>query len=176
MAATGPTFGDLGAGLVFASARLDEAREITWAEAEAAAAETKALVLLFDWWIHNEDRKLSALGGNPNLLMTADEDRPGKLWAFDFNLAFDTDFSTARFWESHVFSGLLPAWPPGFRDRIEPRMRMALDRLGDLFGSLPKEWQHLEADETLPVQLEQKLVFETLARAFTDPDAFWNRL
>jgi hypothetical protein len=54
-------------------------------------------------------------------------------------------------------------------------MRAALDRLGECFATLPKEWQHLEGDETLPVQLEQKLVFETLARAFTEPDAFWKR-
>ena len=55
-------------------------------------------------------------------------------------------------------------------------MLAALDRLDEWFASLPREWQHLEGDETLPVQLEQKLVFETLSRAFTEPDAFWNRL
>lgn len=55
-------------------------------------------------------------------------------------------------------------------------MKAALDRLDQWFGSLPIEWQHLEGDDTLPVQLEQKLVFEALARAFTEPAAFWNRL
>ena len=166
---------ELGAGLVFASARLESAREITWAEAQACPAELKALVLLFDWWVHNEDRSLSALGGNPNLLMTADEGGPSKLWVFDFNLAFDADFLDARFRENHLFSVLLPDWPAGFRQRLEPLMQAALNQLGEWFASLPEEWQHLEGDETLPVQLEQKLVFETLARAFTEPTAFWNR-
>lgn len=167
---------ELGAGLVFASARLEEAREITWSEAQACPAELKAMVLLFDWWVHNEDRSLSALGGNPNLLMTADEGERSKMWVFDFNLAFDTDFSDVRFRENHLFSALLREWPWGFRQRIESHMRAALDRLDEWFASLPREWQHLEGDETLPVQLEQKLVFETLSRAFTEPDAFWNRL
>lgn len=85
---------ELGAGLVFASARLEAAREITWTEAQTCAAELKATVLLFDWWVHNEDRILSALGGNPNLLMTAEGN---KMWVFDFNLAFDPDFSVDRF-------------------------------------------------------------------------------
>jgi hypothetical protein len=166
---------ELGSGLVFASARVEEAREITWMEARSCAEETKALILLFDWWVHNEDRILSKLGGNPNLLMTNRSEQPGEPWVFDFNLAFDADFSPQRFWENHVFSALLPRWPFGFREHIEPQMRAALDRLEEWFEAMPKEWQHLEGDETLPVQLEPNLVFETLARAFTESDAFWNR-
>lgn len=168
--------GDLGAGLVFASARLGGAREITWPEAQDCTVQTQALVLLFDWWVQNEDRKLSALGGNPNLLMTANEKQPDKLWVFDFNLAFDADFSVARFREEHLFAALLKEWPPGFRASIEARMHAALNRLPEWFSSLPKKWQHIDADETLPAQLEQKLVFETLARAFNETDTFWNLL
>ena len=86
------------------------------------------------------------------------------------------DFSDERFREHHVFSTLLQEWPLGFRERIEPLLQAALGQLNGWFASLPTEWLHLEADETLPVQLDQKLVSETLARAFTEPAAFWNRL
>ena len=171
-----PDIRELGAGLVFASARLETAREITWTEAQACPEELKALVLLFDWWVNNEDRILSPLGGNPNLLMTADAEGRNHLWVFDFNLAFDPDFSEGRFRENHLFSKLLQEWPLGFRERIEPLLQAALGQLNGLFASLPKEWLHLEADETLPVQLDQKLVSVLVARAFTEPDAFWNRL
>lgn len=167
---------ELGAGLVFASARLEAAREITWTEAQACPADLKATVLLFDCWVHNEDRTLSALGGNPNLLMTAESGEGSKMWVFDFNLAFDADFSVDRFRENHLFSVLLPQWPLGFRERIEPLMKAALDRLDEWFTTMPIQWQHFEGDDSLPVQLDQKLVFETLALAFTCPATFWNRL
>lgn len=171
-----PDIRELGPGLVFASSRLEVAREITWTEAQSCVEDLKALVLLFDWWVHNEDRILSPLGGNPNLLMTADLQGQNQLWVFDFNLAFDPDFSEERFRECHIFSKLLPGWPLGFRERVEPLMQVALRQVNDCFDSLPREWLHLEGDENLPVQLNQNSVFESLARAFTEPEAFWNRL
>lgn len=166
-----PDIQDLGSGLVFASARVEEAREITWPEAVSCDDGTKALVLLFDWWVHNGDRQLTTLGGNPNLLLT----ESSLLWTFDFNAAFDEHLVAAHFWENHLFAHLLPQWPDGFRASIEPRLREALAAVDELFASLPVEWQHLLGDETLPVQLEPKLVLETLTRAFATPDAFWNR-
>jgi hypothetical protein len=171
-----PDIRELGTGLVFASVGLEAAREITWAEAEACPEELKALVLLFDWWVHNEDRMLSPLGGNPNLLMTTDAAGRNQLWVFDFNLAFDPDFSDERFREHHVFSRLLQKWPFEFRERIEPRLQAAISQLNEWFASLPKEWLHLEGDETLPVHLDQKSVNELLARAFSGSDAFWKCL
>lgn len=128
-----------------------------------------AALLLLDLWIQNEDRSLSEKGGNPNLLVTQvpplpDCDEEGALWkdiprremlrAYDFNLAFDDRFDRARFFDAHVFGGLLKQWPQGFRERMEPRMRVALDRLPELFGELPTEWLHLDGDDTLPVQLD----------------------
>lgn len=170
-----PDIQDLGEGLVFASARLEEAREITWPEAGTCDEWMRALVLLVDWWVHNEDRQLTALGGNPNLLLTGEGPPPGLLWTFDFNAAFESDFDSCRFWENHIFANLQPDWPDGFRAFVEPRMHAALDRVDEWFASLPVEWQHLLGDENLPVQLEPKVVIETLTRAFATPDAFWNR-
>lgn len=128
-----------------------------------------------NWWVQNEDRSLSALGGNPNLLMGPDGARARKLWVFDFNLAFDEDFTVERFWANHLFAGLLPQWPLGFREKAEPWMQAALAKLPEIFQAMPLEWLHLDGDESLPVQLEQKLVFETLSRAFTTTASFWSR-
>jgi hypothetical protein len=165
---------DLGAGFVFASKRVEKGREITWAEAAACPMEAKARVLLFDWWVHNEDRILTARGGNPNLL-TSSSGVPASLWVFDFNLAFDDEFSAPRFWANHLFAPMVQGWPDGFRERLSGAMHDASIRLGEWFASLPKEWLHIEGDENLPVQLDEKRVLEILSRPFTEPDRFWNR-
>src|SRR5438128_878994 len=65
-----PDIRHLGEGLVFASRRIEDGQELTWAAAQGWPQETIALLLLLDLWLQNEDRSLSALGGNPNLLVT----------------------------------------------------------------------------------------------------------
>lgn len=154
---------DLGVGSVFASRRIEGAQELTWSSAQGWPEETMAMLLLIDLWIQNEDRSLSELGGNPNLLVEqiaplssddpegalwANQPRRKMLWAFDFNLALDEDFSRARFFELHVFGGMLKSWPESFRERMEPqfnesvRIRESVFRFGEvrtILTSRPKE-------------------------------------
>lgn len=176
---------DLGAGPAFASARLENAREITWSEAEEWPPEMRARILLFDWWVQNEDRSLSALGGNPNLLINTEAEvglvapphgrqrlvHHSCLWAFDFNLAFDPGFDAVRFRDGHIFAST--GIPEVLRMEMEPRMKAALDGLPQLFGRLPDEWLYLDGDESLSVQLDQNHVYNTLNRPFAEPEAFW---
>lgn len=146
---------DLGAGPVFASLRIEGGQELNWAAAHGWPEETMALLLLIDLWLQNEDRSLSALGGNPNLLvqqippLPADDaegalwkDKPRRemLWAYDFNLAFDEDFSRERFFGAHVFGEVLRTWPNGFRERMAPHLQSALTELNAVFDELPSEW------------------------------------
>jgi hypothetical protein len=179
-----PDIRDLGAGPVFASALREKAREITWAEAQGWSAEVRARVLVCDRWVQNEDRSLSALGGNPNLLITVEEavaDTAGRtpkralyrpcLWAFDFNLAFDPDFDTQRFLGGHIFESSPVS--AELRSEMERRMAAALAELPRLFERMPVEWLYLDGDESLPVHLDQKEVYNTLNRPFADPEAFW---
>ena len=183
-----PDIRDLGEGMVFASLRLDACQELTWSAAQGWPEETMALLLLLDLWLQNEDRSLSALGGNPNLMVEQippmpdddpegalwkDQPRREMLWAYDFNLAFDEDFSRERFFGAHVFGGMLRQWPEGFRERMEPRLRTALDELSAIFAELPPEWLHVDGDETLPVQLDVKKVISALELPFTEPATFW---
>lgn len=179
---------DLGAGLVFASLRMAGGQELTWSAAQGWPEETMALLLLLDLWLQNEDRSLSALGGNPNLLVEQipplrdddpegalwkDQPRREMLWAYDFNLAFDEEFSRERFFDAHVFGGRVKQWPAGFRERMEPRLRAALDEVRGIFAELPLEWLHVEGDETLPVQLDVEKVISALELPFSQPDLFW---
>jgi hypothetical protein len=147
-----------------------------------------AALLLADLWLQNEDRSLSALGGNPNLLVEQihslsendpegalwkDQPRREMLWAYDFNLAFDEDFNRERFFGSHVFAEALQAWPEGFREAMEPRLLAALSELDVIFDELPLEWLYVDADESLPVQLDRKKIRSVLKLPFSQPDPFW---
>ncbi|WP_395738858.1 HipA family kinase [Prosthecobacter sp.] len=180
--------GELGAGTVFASCRVDGAQELSWSSAQDWPAETMAALLLTDLWLHNEDRSLSAKGGNPNLLVAQipplpdwDEEsalwkdiaRREMLWAYDFNLAFDDHFDRSRFFDAHVFGNMLTRWPDGFRETMEPRLREGVERLPELFAQLPPEWLHLDGDESLPVQLDMARVLSVLNLPFTAPEHFW---
>ena len=179
---------DLGVGPVFASMRIWEGQELSWSSAQGWPEETMAQLLLLDLWLQNEDRSLSATGGNPNLLVTQipplpdddpegalwkDQPRREMLWPYDFNLAFDERFDRERFFDAHVFAGLLKQWPDGFRERMEPRLRQALGRVPGLFAELPPEWLHLDGDDSLPVQLDLERVTSVLNLPFTEPDSFW---
>lgn len=163
---------ELGAGLAFASRRVEGAREVTWAEAESCPAESKAKLLVLDWWLHNEDRKLSPLGGNPNLLITTDEDEP-TLWVFDFNLAFDSSFSIEAFRRAHVFGSVSDDLIASLRPSLENDMRSAISQSHSFFSSLPMEWLYLDGDDSLPVQLDKNLIMDILQRPFRQPEQFW---
>jgi hypothetical protein len=183
-----PDIRDLGAGRVFASLQIEDGQELTWWTAQRWPEEIMASLLLLDLWIQNEDRSLSAFGGNPNLLVGRQPSLPGAgseraggvngprqetLWAFDFNLAFDDDFNRERFFESHVFGRMLKRWPTGFQERMEPHLQYALSEMGTIFAELPLEWLHLDGDDSLPVQLVMERVISVLKQPFTDPDRFW---
>jgi len=183
-----PDIRDLGEGLVFASMRIDDGQELTWSAAQGWPEETMAMLLLLDLWLQNEDRSLTALGGNPNLLVTEvpplpdwdeegalwkDQPRREMLWAYDFNLAFDEDFHRERFFAAHVFGGMLRRWPEGFRERMEPQLRHALAEVRTIFAELPPDWLHVDGDDSLPVQLDEKRVTSVLELPFTNPDNFW---
>jgi hypothetical protein len=183
-----PDIRDLGEGMVFASLRIADGQELTWSAAQGWSEETMALLLLLDLWIQNEDRSLSAMGGNPNLLVTQipplpdddpegalwkDQPRREMLWAYDFNLAFDEDFSRERFFGVHVFGRMLRKWPEGFRDRMEPRLRAALAEVRGIFAELPLDWLHADGDESLPVQLDVERVISVRELPFTEPATFW---
>ena len=184
-----PDAHELGGGLVFVSLEIEGGQELHWAGAQGWPEETMAMILLLDLWLRNEDRSLSALGGNPNLLVTQiptgpagshnralTQEKPGrrKLWAYDFNLAFDEDFSRERFFGAHVFGGALWQWPEGFRERMEPRLRAALHEVGTIFAELPLEWLYVDGDDSLPVQLDREKVVSALELPFTEPANFWN--
>jgi hypothetical protein len=104
---------DLGEGAVFASRKV-LGQELAMAQVSAIDPALRRDVLVFDWWVRNGDRCLTAKGGNVNLLWEGrgvvrneDDERivTGQLAVIDHNLAFDAAFSAADFCQTHVFSG-----------------------------------------------------------------------
>lgn len=161
---------DLGAGLVFASQLVEDGQEITFTDVEQIDLELRRKVLLFDWWVRNEDRSLTEFGGNPNLLLTA---RDRSLRVFDLNLAFDDTFNEVGFWKSHVFTGSVPSWPDDFKAQMTERMRLALTELPVIWREMPEEWLSRLGDTGRPGGLGLDAVTQVLGRFQTSPGEFW---
>lgn len=76
-------------------------------------------------------------------------------------------------WISYYVGGMLKAWPQGFPERLEPRMREGLSRVRSLFAQMPMDWLHVDGDATLPVQFDLERVISALELPFEHPEHFW---
>lgn len=164
-----PGITDLGSGIVFASRDLPHPQELTVTTRDLVSPELATDVLVFDWWLHNEDRHLTDLGGNPNLLWDL---QAGELVVIDHNQAFDPDFSAARFLESHVFAD---CWNRVFSDLVEQeryrnKLDVALATLPDIRVSIPDSWWFFA--EGVPADVSWDEILTCLQRCHRDD--FWN--
>lgn len=138
-----PEINDLGSGIVFASRESPHPQELTIITRDLVAPALATDVLVFDWWLRNEDRHLTGLGGNPNLLWDM---QAGELVVIDHNQAFDRAFSAARFLETHVFAA---HWNRVFADHVERqhyrvRLAAAMATLPDIRVSIPDSWWFMD--------------------------------
>lgn len=161
--------GQLGAGTVFASRQLPHVQELSVTTRNLVPAELATDVLVFDWWLRNEDRHLTELGGNPNLLWDI---RSNELAVIDHNQAFDAGFDPARFLQSHVFSAY---WNRVFSDHLErcryaERMEAALSGLEDIRVNIPGSWWFVDAG--VPADITWDEIVACLERCRRDD--FWN--
>ena len=130
---------ELGAGMSFASSQLPHAQEFNMSLAERVGDDLALDILVFDWWVRNEDRKLTALGGNPNLLWDV---RFDELKVIDHNLAFDRAFNPDDFLAGHVFRD---HWNRVYSDldlrqRYLTRIDHCLQCLEGVRDSIPQAW------------------------------------
>ena len=161
--------GQLGAGIVFASRQIPHADELTVTTRELVPPDVAKDVLVFDWWLHNEDRHLTELGGNPNLLWDVGA---AELAVIDHNQAFDRGFDAARFLESHVFADY---WNQVFSDHVErrrygERLAIVLSGLEDIRATIPDSWWHV--DEGVPADITWGEIASCLGRCRRED--FWN--
>ena len=129
---------ELGEGPAFGSARVEFAQELSSSTLVRIPKELQARVFLFDWWILNEDRHFTELGGNPNLLWNYEV---GELAVIDHNSAFDPGFRVECFRETHAFASRASGFDDrDFRAHETERLEGALAELETIFCELPKEW------------------------------------
>jgi hypothetical protein len=129
---------ELGAGPAFGSMRVEYAQELAASSLARVPAELRGRVLLFDWWIRNEDRNYTEQGGNPNLLWNIAE---GQLVVFDHNLAFDEEFDAEQFRSGHAFRQHLSALSdPVFQAAEAARLHGALQHFDAILSEMPDVW------------------------------------
>lgn len=161
--------GQLGEGIVFASRQLPHVQELTVTTRDLVTPETATDVLVFDWWLRNEDRYLTERGGNPNLLWDV---RSNEMAVIDHNQAFDRNFDVNRFLESHVFAAY---WNRVCSDHIErrryrERMESALAGLDAVRDSIPGSWWFV--DVGVPADVTWDEIVQCLERCRQED--FWN--
>lgn len=164
-----PNIQELGAGVVFASRELPHVQELTVTTRELVPQQLATDVLVFDWWLHNEDRHLTALGGNPNLLWDM---QASQLAVIDHNQAFDRNFSPGQFLGTHVFA---ENWNCVYGDVLEraryiTKMKAALSGLGFIRDNIPPSWW--QVDDGVPADLAWDEIVVCLDRCRRDD--FWN--
>ena len=132
-----------GEGYVFGSEEITSCTEIKYDEIGKISPERQKDILLFDLWVYNEDRTLSELGGNPNLLWQSEQ---LKLYVIDHNLIFDHDHKS--FWETHIFRQIIRDHPFDMIDKLnyENRMQKALTCWQSAWEVIPQDWKTLNEE------------------------------
>lgn len=153
-----PDIRDLSAGAAFGSLHVDNTVSLPPVEVGAVPEELRREILLFDWWIQNEDRILGEIGGNVNLLWNpADQ----QLTVIDHNNAFDNGFDESEFFQNHVFRGERERIPASFLLEEKKRFENMANRFGEFTKDFPEEWS---IRDNLPGDFIPETVREILDR------------
>lgn len=164
-----PDLSELGAGPAFGSLRHDYAQELTVSHIDLVDPAVQQDVLVFDWWVHNQDRTLTEKGGNPNLLWSQEH---SGLVVIDHNQAFDPVFDKTAFFEQHVFAAQAQCVfdDLAHRARYTARMEAALEAFDRACEEVPEEWWLV--DDGVPANFDRTAV-RRLLEGFDQGD-FWS--
>jgi len=132
-----PDIAELGAGIVFASEKIEGVEDFKMIHIDKVDIGTRRTLIAFDFWIQNEDRSLGPLGGNVNLLWQTSTE---KMVVIDHNNAFDPQFSMEKLKMNHVFGADVGAWERPFVNRLQKRMQEISGSLQHLLDELPEQW------------------------------------
>ncbi|MDI3296281.1 hypothetical protein QK294_20700 [Janthinobacterium tructae] len=164
-----PGISQLGSGIVFASRELPHPQELTAITRDLVPDQLASDVLVFDWWLHNEDRHLTERGGNPNLLWVMQN---SGLVVIDHNQAFDRHFNPSNFLKTHVFAS---RWNDIFSDHLQrehyaSKLGAILPRLAGIRAKLPGSWWYV--DDGVPANVTWDEIETCLQRCRQED--FWN--
>ena len=134
---------DLGHGPVFGSKAMSAVSELTMADAQSLPSKLGRDIAVFDWWVMNGDRTLSASGGNPNILWSA---HVRKAFIIDHNLAFDEMTTLRSLEESHVFGASLSVVKTSAALQIEyaRSFEKCLKDWKGICDDIPERWHYVD--------------------------------
>lgn len=166
-----PDINDLGSGPAFGSEEM-QLTELTYAGIDYIEEKLQQDVLIFDWWIRNNDRCLSKLGGNPNLFVNQ---RTGELVIIDHNLAFDFLCQKRDFNEYHTFKKQLWQLSGDFnrRDEYNERFERAIKAWPEILQSIPIPWLFADKEQTLQVNFNFEQAHNLLKQFKCDDFWIW---
>lgn len=166
-----PRYSELGSGPAFGSLK-QTITEMNYAGINHVPDELRRAVLAFDWWIHNDDRKLTENGGNPNLFWEPGDEQ---LVVIDHNQAFAPDFSEENFKEFHIFSRDVNQLFGDvlYRDEFVNKFQYALKDWQDICDNIPMEWYFADPQMTVPTDVDLDEIHQILQRCTTED--FWNK-
>lgn len=151
---------DLGEGFAWGIREVEKVSLYTTTIRKYISDDLAGKILLFDWFIKNEDRNL----GNPNLLWNIISK---KLSIIDHNLAFDR--TDQDFWNLHVFGEQHDAiFATENRIKFENLMKDSILHLNEYFNLIPEEWTNFK---NFPAYRER--VCNYLNEPFENPRRFW---
>jgi hypothetical protein len=160
---------DLGAGAVFASRKV-MGQELAASQVFNIPSDLRRDVLVFDWWVRNNDRNLTAKGGNVNLLW-----QPSQLVRDDdYQRAAEGSVAVIDLCQAHVFAGDLADTFSDFllREAFSQRLRQALDVFEGAWDNLPLAWGFVDGEQTMSSDYPKAEV-QAMLNLIESP-AFWN--
>lgn len=150
---------DLDEGEWFASKYEENIQDVTFQKLSELSDEKLKLLFLFDYWIQNGDRNLTASGGNPNLFIRADLE---SFVVLDHNLAFDPEYDEtfeqnknlhvgARAWFSQQLS-LFDS------EDYRTKLTNCFNELDSIMKYIPDEWIENSLNSNITEDIKETLM------------------
>lgn len=160
---------ELGSGVAFGSVALPQAEDLSFGQAVKLPVSVRAEILMFDYWVHNEDRALGPAGGKPNLLVA--KGHPVRM--IDHGNAFDPAWDARNFTSGHAFASSAVFWRKAAqRQRWMNRALRCLDQVPAFWEAMPRGWHENTYGEPLH-HLTLENVLHLLYQFRDDEPGFW---
>jgi len=124
-------------GIAFGSTQIPFSDDLRESHLSLISDEEKIRCLCFDWWVRNNDRKLTLFGGDPNLLW---DPIMGNLQVIDHDRCLDADFDPDEFHREHAFREARALLEKAALKKLRTTFESAIYSLDKMWATIPEEW------------------------------------
>ncbi len=128
---------DFEPGIAFGSKRIPFGEDLGESLIRHVPEEIKISVICFDWWSSNSDRRLTKIGGAPNIIW---DPIMQSIMLIDHDRAIDPSFDPDEFLKEHVFRDVRPFIGKATYTKLRKQYETSLKSLPKIWKTLPKEW------------------------------------